>query len=366
MIKEGNLEKIVNAIQLEEGNAFECDKDAILGDYKKQEENHSGIAIKILSVFGGIMASLAFVGFLLLTGIYDSEAGILILGIVGIVGALWIDKAFDKIFLDAISVSSFIIGLSMLIAWFNMMEFNEHTAIALVIVIASISLVISQGYVLSFIAILCIQAAFLFFVFLERSYVLYQIFIMFNALVLTGWMLYEAKIITVSNSVLKLYNPIRIGLIISLLVGLTPYLSREMTSFFERDVELTSVQAIWVISIVIIASILFLVSKVIEILNIVAIKKKAIIYILSSLILLVSAYSPSILGAILVILLSFYVNYKTGFVFGIISLIYFVSRYYYDLNFTLLTKSILLFSSGIICIAFYLFINHKPQTNEKV
>ncbi len=366
MNKEDNLEKILNAIQLEEGNGFECDKDAILGDYKKQEENHSSIAIKILSVFGGIMASLAFVGFLLLTGIYDSETGILILGIVAIVGSLWIDKAFDKIFLDAISVSSFIMGLILLIMWSLMMEFDEHTAIALVIVIASISLLISQGYVLSFIAVLSIQAAFLFFVFLERSYLLYQIFIACNTLVLTGWMLYEAKIITLNNRVLERYNPIRIGLIITFLIGLIPYLTSGIGSSFERDESALNVPPIWLMSIVIIASILFLVYKIIELLSIVDMKKKAIIYILSTSILLVSAYSPSILGAILVILLSFYVNYKTGFVFGIISLIYFVSRYYYDLNFTLLTKSILLFSSGIICILFYFFMNHKPQTNAKV
>ena len=61
-----------------------------------------------------------------------------------------------------------------------------------------------------------------------------------------------------------------------------------------------------------------------------------------------------------------WVNYKTGLVIGIISFIYFISQYYYDLNFTLLTKSIILFSSGIVFILFYLFTNKKLNTNEKI
>ncbi len=366
MNKEENLEKIVNTIQLTQGDSFEYNKKAILNVYGKQNENQSSIAIKILSVFGGIIASLAFLGFLFFTGIYDSEMGVLILGIVAIVGSLLMSKVFDKIILDTISVSAFIMGFFLLIVWFNMKEVDEHTVIALVIAMSIISLLISQNYMLAFIAVLIIQIALMIFIFLEKSYFFYQILIAFNTVLLTFWILYESKIITTSKKSLKLYNPIRIGLIISLLAGLAPYLTREMGTFFTIDIVPSSNKFLWLTSSIIILSILFLVYKIINILDIEDIKKKMIIYGLSTMVLFVSAYSPSILGAILVILLSFYVNYKTGLVLGIVSLIYFVSRYYYDLNFTLLTKSILLFISGIICIAFYLFINKKNETNEKV
>jgi len=77
-------------------------------------------------------------------------------------------------------------------------------------------------------------------------------------------------------------------------------------------------------------------------------------------------FSPSISGAMIIVLLSFLVNYKTGLAIGIISLIYFISQYYYDLNFTLLTKSIILFSSGIVFLLFYLFTTKKLNSNEKI
>ena len=46
--------------------------------------------------------------------------------------------------------------------------------------------------------------------------------------------------------------------------------------------------------------------------------------------------------------------------------IYFISQYYYDLNFTLLTKSILLFSSGVLFLLLYLFTHKNLTQNEKI
>jgi uncharacterized membrane protein len=109
-----------------------------------------------------------------------------------------------------------------------------------------------------------------------------------------------------------------------------------------------------------------LVSTLFDVLNITKTQHKTVIYIFTVLSLLPTALAPAILGAILIMLLSFSVNYKTGLVVGVIAFIYFVSQYYYDLNFTLLTKSILLFSSGVFFVALYLFTHKKLTTNEKI
>jgi uncharacterized membrane protein len=103
-----------------------------------------------------------------------------------------------------------------------------------------------------------------------------------------------------------------------------------------------------------------------KVLNINKTQHKVGIYIATVFVLLPTVFSPAISGAILLILLSFYVNYKTGLVLGVAAFLYFISQYYYDLNLTLLTKSILLFSSGVLFIALYLFTHKKLTTNEKV
>ena len=97
-----------------------------------------------------------------------------------------------------------------------------------------------------------------------------------------------------------------------------------------------------------------------------ALKDKILIYALTSLVLIPLLFAPFILGVIVLILISFLVNYKTGLVIGILSIVYFISRYYYDLDFTLLTKSILLFVSGIIFLLLYILTNKKLNTHEKI
>src|SRR5690606_13137026 len=95
-------------------------------------------------------------------------------------------------------------------------------------------------------------------------------------------------------------------------------------------------------------------------------RKKVLTLVLCLFTLLPTLYAPSISGALLIVLLSFLVNYRTGFAIGIIALIYFVVQYYYDLNLSLLTKSIILFSSGTVFLVFYFFFTKMTKDNEKI
>ena len=112
--------------------------------------------------------------------------------------------------------------------------------------------------------------------------------------------------------------------------------------------------------------IMYMVSKIVAIVNITDTQTKTAVYMVATLIVLPTTLAPAIAGAMLLLLVSFMVNFKTGLVLGIVSLIYFIAQYYYDLNFTLLTKSIVLFSSGILFIALYLLTHKRLTSNEKV
>ena len=124
--------------------------------------------------------------------------------------------------------------------------------------------------------------------------------------------------------------------------------------------------AIWLSSLVIIAAIMYVIYILLALFKMPPGKEKTIIYALSFVLLLSTAMSPAISGALLIILLAFMVNHKTGFAVGIISFIYFVSQYYYDLGYTLLVKSVLMFSTGILFMLIYLFTYKKLHTNEKI
>lgn len=71
-----NKEQIIEVLDYirskrENKESFVCDEEAIAASYQKSGYSES-LAIKILSIFGGLLASLAFVGFLLISGLYDS------------------------------------------------------------------------------------------------------------------------------------------------------------------------------------------------------------------------------------------------------------------------------------------------------
>lgn len=357
MDKLTNRMALLDTIRLSEGANFECDEKAILNEYNLQKENKSR-SIKILSVFGGFLGMLSFLGFLALAGLYDSEFGLLLFGTGFIVAAIWLNKEYDKLIIDTFSISIYILGFILVAFGLLQLEVDENVIVLLISLIAICSLFITQNYILSFISILTVSCSFFTLIILNDLYDLIHLYIAVNSLILAYVFLNEAKIISASKKLCKLYNPIRIGLVFSLLLGLI--------AIGNKDLVPLSSNYSWLSSIVIIAVILYIVYSIIKINEIIATKSKLLIYFLSCLLFISTLFSPSISGAIVIILLSFLVNYKTGLVIGIISFIYFISQFYYDLNLTLLTKSIILVSSGIVFLMFYLFTTKKLHLNEKI
>jgi len=352
-----NIQELLDYLQNSEDKDLNFDEEAIFANYQKDDGNQS-LAIKILSVFGGILASFAFLGFLFIAGLYNSDIGLVAFGGIFIAVSIWVNKEYDKIIVETVSVSFFIIGFILLGFGCDQLKMNENFISIIFIIVAVGSLSIVQNYILSFVSILIINGSILTLIISNKGYDLTHLYVSSIALTMNYVFLKEAKIITTNNTLSKLYNPVKTGLIFSFLSGLV--------ILGKKGILPVSLDYIWLSSIIIIYLIVYLISNLFNILSISETRHKIGIYIFTILTLLPTALSPAISGAILLILLSFLVNYKTGLVLGIASFIYFISQYYYDLNFTLLTKSILLFSTGVLFIALYLFTNKKLTANEKV
>ena len=357
MKNKENMQEVLQYFQNPENKELYFDEEAIVSAYE-MEEDHQSLAIKVLSIFGGILASIAFLGFLFIGGLYDSDFGLLIFGTIFIALSIFLNKKFNKIIIDTVSVSAFIMGFVLLGVGFFKMHLSENTVSIIFIAIAALSLVIVQNYLLSFISILIINGAIIVLILSNHGYDLIHIYISALAIVLTYVFLKEGKIITTNKTLAKLYNPLRIGLIFSFLPGLVILGKRGLVNI--------SPDYSWLSSIVIILAIVYVLSKLFELLHVSKTSYKIIIYVLTILMLLPTVLSPAISGSILIILLCFLVNYKTGLAIGMLAFIYFISQYYYDLNFTLLTKSILLFSSGILFLLLFLFTFKKLTSHEKV
>lgn len=358
MDRKTEIKEILNDIHRSEEGELKYDENVITLAYEKQLENKSSLAIKVLSILGGLFATLTFLGFLFIAGLSDSQLGLSLFGIGFISVAIFLNKKFDQLIIDTFSISTYVIGFVLFGLGMSQMEVNVNLITGLVVLIALISISITQNYILSFISVLIIWESILVLIISNELFDLIHLLTAITAVLLTYWFLYEAKILAFRNKLSKLYDPIRIALIFSLLISLR--MVGKGISFFEIQ------NNVWLSSIAIIIVIIYLVHVVSSMFGMKSQKDKIFIYSLSFLILIPTLFAPSISGAILIVLLSFRVNYKTGLVIGIISLIYFISQYYYDLNYTLLIKSIILFSSGLLFILFYLFINKKNTNNEEI
>lgn len=358
MENKSNTRENIEYISKLEGNGFEFNEIEIEKEYYNSQKEKSSIAIKILSVIGGFLATLAFLGFLLIAGLYDSETGLVITGVIFIGAAIWLNKEFKKLIIDTLSVSAYSIGLCLIAFGLSEQEIGDTTICILFMVISLLTIGITKNYILSFISVLTINGCFIYLIIDNDSYSLIHVYDAILLVLLTFVFLNEARLLAEKLFPSKLYNPIRIGLMISLITGLVFVGQRGIFDF--------GIKYIWASSIITIPLTIYIISIIVKTIGITKTKSLYIIYTLSILFLIPTAMSPAISGALLIILLSFMVNYKTGLVIGVISFIYFISQYYYDLNFTLLTKSIIMFVSGIVFLLFYVFTHKKIGQNEKV
>jgi len=338
-----NIKKILETIKSTEGDKFEYNEEAISKDLSLVR--NTSITIKILTFLGSALASLTVIVLLFLSEIVKNEVSLLIAGGIFVVASLFINKKSDNNIHETFSMTGYISGVILVGAGITGMRGNENVMISTFFILSIISLSITQNYIISFLNALMFLVSLIYFIIINEVHDLVHLFISINVFSLLYIIKFEAKVININKFTSKLYDPIRIALIISLVFALTILANGDNFKISPKYIYLSSFSLGIAIA--------YMISMVFDILKIKSASHKNIIYFMSSLILLSIVFAPSILGAIFIILMSFYVNYKTGLILGIISLIYFISRYYYYMDITLLMKSVILIASGVLFITFY-------------
>ena len=356
-MKEQDIKELLYHLQETEGEGFKFDEAGLLVEVRKYESEKASLATKVLSIAGGFIATISFMGFIFVAGLERSEIMLLFIGLIFIGGAIYVNKEFDKLILDTSAISAYVMGFLLLGIGMDRFKLDLNVVCITFIFISFATLFITQGNILSFISVIIVSGSFISLIISNKYYNLIHLYNAIFSILLIWSYLNEAKIITLSKEICKLYNPVRTGLIFSLVIGLFVVGKRDLVKISE--------DYIWLSSIVTIPILLYLIYRILQITEIKNQKSKILVYLLSALILLPTAYAPAISGALLILLVSFFVNYKTGIAIGVIATAYFITQYYYDLNLTLLVKSLILFSTGILFLLFY-FLTNQSKTHEKV
>ncbi len=317
-------------------------------------ENQLSLPLKIISILGGFFASLTFVGFLALSNIIESEVALIFLGSLMIIAATVGGLFIKKLLYDITSISIYITGIILFVIGLSMLDFDYTIICWIVIAVSSIILTINQSYTYSFISLSSIISGFFTLIMFSENYIFLQIFQAILIVLLTYTFLFENELLVINKRINKLYNSFKIIIILAVIAG-----------FYLLNMN-NNATNYWMLSIINIGAILYTLNQIFDVLKVHLPNQKLLYNTLVLILLLPTILSPAISGAFLIILLCFYVNYKTGFALSIISLIGFISYYYYNLEITLFTKSIILMISGTLFIAIYLFIYKKISNHEEI
>src|SRR5690606_4045049 len=222
MDKSKFIAQVLERIQASEGAGFRMDREKILDKYRREPGESGPLAIKVLSVLGGILATVAFGAFLGFLDIFDSNPAMLGLGSILLVGSMALQRIYDSLVLDALGISLYILGMLLII--FGLGEFRLHgNSIALLVLgLALITLLVSRNYLLCFISTLVLAADFLYLILENELPDMIHAYVAFFSLALAHCMLNEAKYLSAPPLISRIYGPLRAGLIFSLLFGLVP------------------------------------------------------------------------------------------------------------------------------------------------
>lgn len=349
-----NIDELSQQLGWDESE-IDLNRNAIETELHEREQAQS-LPIKILSIFGGFMASITFSGFLFTLGIFDNESTLLFFGLLFLIGSVVFSRKVNTMLLDTMCVSTLLIGFILFGISLEQFHLADETYLLIICSLAIICISLVRNYIMIFVLVLVscgtLLAAIVEFGFNNLA----QLYIPGIGILLAYLYLKEGKIISQRNFLSIRYNPIRIALTFCLLFGLA-FLTFDEHSSLHNYFS-------WAGSITFIGLCFVVLHRIFEVLSINNRKNKLLLYLLSLCCLLPCILYPALSGAIFLILLSFLVNYKTGFVLGILFLCYAVSRFYYDLDLTLLTKSIMMMVSGAFFLILY-FVSLKISNHEK-
>lgn len=341
-----------------EGRFLEIDEDKIIKAYEDNRSNQSGTSVRILTITGGILASLAFLGFAGVLGLFDLPAGMIITGILFLGISFFLNNSYNKVLPDTLSITTYLIALLFVSLGLGQYDLNDNIVPVLLILIGIVTIFLFSNYILTFVAVLIVHGGICALIMLNEIYGLFHVYVSLWIVLTAILFLYEAEIVVKKSRMLKDYDALRIGSIFALISGLVVLSVKDLLPLDRMMIPVSSLVAI--------SAVFYLIFKLTREVNEKYLTKK---YLLLGLILVVLAptiLSPGIGGSLLLVLLCFYVNYRTGFVIGIISFLYFIFQFYYDLSFTLLIKSMLLIFSGLFFLCLYFLTSKMLVSDEKV
>ncbi len=346
MESQKTIENVIEDLQISENENFKLNEITFKKELEDYRSMFSDLAIKVLSVFGGILATSFFMLFLGLSGIFKDESSLFILGLIFMGISILVSQKEFNILLDTSIITLYTIGY-----FLARSSFIEKDSIndLLFIGIGILTILLTNRALLIFIATLMVNLSFgLLFITFE-IYAETQLLSLFYLFIYLFLILNESKIICFNPKLNSLFIPLQAAFFISFLTALNIFTIFE-NNFIKNELIYSLNLYNILTSIIINLAIIFLIYKI-------NMENKYLIIIMLLLFSIPTIYSPYISGSILTLLISYYFYYKSQIVISILVFIVCILKYYYYLDISLLNKSLILMASGSILVVMWFILN---------
>lgn len=357
MPKLNHIKEQILFLQNSEGPSFEFDKLSLGAAIEKYDKEHSSLIIKIITILGAFIGSSFMLSFFFAIKLMQEPLSMIVLGIGLIVAAIALSNTSRLLIFETSFIAFLIYGAIILGIGLRDYKFDTSIICLCFFLIGLLIFQFSKNEIQILLGVMTSLASIFWAIHFQKLFWLYHVYNILLTIGLVNVYLKEAQLIT-NSYFAKRYNALKNGLIFIFLMC--------MARVSIKDLNANEIPFNWVSGIGPIFAVSYILGIVLDKVSIQKNSSKLLVQSIILLTLVLTIVFPAISASIVIILLCFLVNYQTGFIIGILSLCYFICQFYYDLSFSLLVKSELLFGSGLLFAVLYFFSSKKLSENEKI
>lgn len=319
-------------------------QDSILSiqqEYIRTKENKAPVMIQLLSFVGALFGGIFFIGFLQLFNLLEIDAVRIFFGLIATLFALYIPYSMQqKTSFEPIAMALLIIGSILFISGFDSgYKFIEYIYLLLIVAVVVVLSAASQLQKIT--AIFTINACLYLIIWDHQYFYFYGIVVLLNAIVLTACCLKETTLLAHTPKFVKWYPAILNGCSVSMIGMLV--LTVNLYSGHERFI---GGDYWWLVSLVLTALLLWVMKHTLELLKQNHLRLPVLLLTGLSMLLLIKA--PAIIAGLLLLLVGLYAGYYLLVGQAIIAIFIGTCQFYYNLDTTLLVKSIYMIIAGLL------------------
>lgn len=325
-------------------------------------EAAESLGVRILAAIGGFMAMLFLLLFLLVCDAFDSPIVLIVTGIVFIVCAILESFYVNNLMFRTAGIMFYLAGYVLL--GIGLLDELSFWALTWVLAILSLlTLVVLRKGGLVFFTVLFFWGSSLAAIWKHGQGAVWLLIIL-QALALVYIYLYKSRFKELLRVPDAGYPAFRNGMLISFLIALL------VGVYYPRwEFEPSHDLSLGAATVLLIGLVLLVFFRMLRVMDGGVALKNSLLWRYGGccvVALVPLLFFPSSIGMLLVILLCFFTRHRIGLVLGVLGLIEVMGQLYYDLNMTLLLKSLFLVGSGILFLLLFGIVNRQLKRYGKI